>query len=63
MAKLLSSEVASRVSGDAVQVLGGNGCLADFSVERHFRDAKVVEIYEGTTEIQRLGIASILLKD
>jgi alkylation response protein AidB-like acyl-CoA dehydrogenase len=63
MAKLLSSEVATRVSGDAVQVLGGNGCLSDFSVERHFRDAKVVEIYEGTTEIQRLGIASVLLKD
>ena len=63
MAKLLASEVASRVCSDAVQVLGGNGCLADFSVERHFRDAKVAEIYEGTTEIQRLGIASILLKD
>lgn len=63
MAKLLSSEAATRVSNDAVQVLGGNGCLAEFSVERHFRDAKVVEIYEGTTEIQRLGIASVLLKD
>lgn len=63
MAKLLASEVVSRVTSDAIQVLGGNGCLAEFSVERHFRDAKVAEIYEGTTEIQRLGIASVLLKD
>jgi len=63
MAKLVASEVASRVSSDAVQVLGGNGCLADYPVERHFRDAKVTEIYEGTSEIQRLGIASALLKE
>ena len=63
MAKLVASEVASRVSSDAVQILGGNGCLADYPVERHFRDAKVTEIYEGTSEIQRLGIASILLKE
>jgi butyryl-CoA dehydrogenase len=63
MAKLVASEVASRVASDAVQILGGNGCLADFSVERHFRDAKVTEIYEGTSEIQRLGIASVLLKE
>jgi butyryl-CoA dehydrogenase len=63
MAKLVASEVASRVSSDAVQILGGNGCLADYPVERHFRDAKVTEIYEGTSEIQRLGIASVLLKE
>jgi butyryl-CoA dehydrogenase len=63
MAKLVASEVASRVASDAVQVLGGNGCLADFPVERYFRDAKVTEIYEGTSEIQRLGIASALLKE
>lgn len=63
MAKLVASEVASRVASDAVQVLGGNGCLAEYAVERHFRDAKVTEIYEGTSEIQRLGIASVLLKD
>ena len=63
MAKLVASEVASRVASDAVQILGGNGCLADFPVERHFRDAKVMEIYEGTSEIQRLGIASVLLKE
>jgi butyryl-CoA dehydrogenase len=63
MAKLVASEVASRVASDAVQVLGGNGCLTDFPVERYFRDAKVTEIYEGTSEIQRLGIASALLKE
>ena len=63
MAKLVASEVASRVASDAVQILGGNGCLAEFPVERHFRDAKVMEIYEGTSEIQRLGIASVLLKE
>jgi len=63
MAKLVASEVASRVSSDAVQVLGGNGCLADYTVERNLRDAKVTEIYEGTSEIQRLGIASALLKE
>jgi alkylation response protein AidB-like acyl-CoA dehydrogenase len=63
MAKLVASEVASRVASDAVQVFGGNGCLAEYAVERHFRDAKVTEIYEGTSEIQRLAIASVLLKD
>jgi butyryl-CoA dehydrogenase len=63
MAKLVSSEVASRVASDAVQVLGGNGCLAEYAVERHFRDAKVTEIYQGTSEIHRLGIASALLKE
>jgi butyryl-CoA dehydrogenase len=63
MAKLVGSEAASRVASDAVQVLGGNGCLMDYPVERHFRDAKVTEIYEGTSEMQRLGIASALLKE
>jgi alkylation response protein AidB-like acyl-CoA dehydrogenase len=63
MAKLVACEAAARVSTDAVEVLGGNGCLTDYAVERHFRDAKVAEIYEGTNDIQRLGIASVLLKD
>jgi butyryl-CoA dehydrogenase len=63
MAKLVASEAATRISADAVRVLGGNGCLTEYSVERHFRDAKVAEIYEGTSDIQRLGIASVLLKD
>ncbi len=63
MAKLESAETATRGAGDAVSILGGNGCLGDFSVERNFRDAKVTEIYEGTSEMQRLGIASALLKE
>jgi butyryl-CoA dehydrogenase len=63
MAKLVSSETATRVASNAISVLGGNGCLADYPVERHFRDAKVTEIYEGTSEMQRLGIASALLKE
>ena len=57
MAKLLASEVANRVAKEAVQVFGGYGYLTDFPVERHFRDAKITEIYEGTSEIQRLVIA------
>jgi len=63
MAKLLASEVANRVAKEAVQIFGGYGYLTDFPVERHFRDAKITEIYEGTSEIQRLVIASSLLKD
>jgi butyryl-CoA dehydrogenase len=63
MAKLFASEVANRVAKEAVQVFGGYGYLADFPAERHFRDAKITEIYEGTSEIQRLVIASSLLKD
>jgi butyryl-CoA dehydrogenase len=63
MAKLFASEVANRVAKEAVQVFGGYGYLTDFPAERHFRDAKITEIYEGTSEIQRLVIASSLLRD
>ena len=63
MAKLFASEVANRVAKEGVQVFGGYGYLADFPAERHYRDAKITEIYEGTSEIQRLVIASSLLKD
>jgi butyryl-CoA dehydrogenase len=63
MAKLFASEVANRVAKEAVQVFGGYGYLSDFPAERHFRDAKITEIYEGTSEIQRLVIASSLLRD
>jgi butyryl-CoA dehydrogenase len=62
-AKLFASEVANRVAKEALQVFGGYGYLADFPAERHYRDAKITEIYEGTSEIQRLVIASSLLKD
>jgi len=63
MAKLFNSEVANRAAKEAVQIFGGNGYVEDFPVERHFRDAKITEIYEGTSEIQRLVIASALLKE
>jgi butyryl-CoA dehydrogenase len=63
MAKLFGSEVANRVAKEALQIFGGYGYLTDFPAERHYRDAKITEIYEGTSEIQRLVIASALLKE
>jgi alkylation response protein AidB-like acyl-CoA dehydrogenase len=57
MAKLAASEAAVAVTTEAVQVFGGYGYVKDFPVERLFRDAKVTEIYEGTSEIQRVVIA------
>ncbi len=62
MAKMFASDVAMRVTTDAVQILGGYGYLRDFPVERMMRDAKITQIYEGTNEIQRLVIARELLK-
>jgi butyryl-CoA dehydrogenase len=62
MAKLYASDVANRVAREAIQVFGGNGYVTEFPVERHFRDAKITEIYEGTSEIQRLVIANHLIK-
>jgi len=62
MAKLYASEVANRVAKNAIQVHGGNGYVTEYPVERHFRDAKITEIYEGTSEIQRLVIANSLIK-
>ena len=57
MAKLYASETANRVAKDAIQIFGGNGYVTEYPVERHFRDAKITEIYEGTSEIQRLVIS------
>ena len=57
MAKLMASETAMWVTTQAVQVFGGYGYIKDYPVERFFRDAKVTEIYEGTSEIQRIVIA------
>ena len=62
MAKLFSSETAMKVTTDAVQIFGGYGYMKDYPVERFFRDAKITEIYEGTSEIQRLVIAAHVLK-
>jgi alkylation response protein AidB-like acyl-CoA dehydrogenase len=60
-AKLFASRVARHWTGEAIQVLGGYGYTREFPVERYYRDAKVTEIYEGTSEIQRLVIARALL--
>jgi len=62
MAKLYASEVAMSVSTDAVQIHGGYGYVKEFHVERLMRDAKITEIYEGTSEIQKMIIARNLLK-
>ncbi|MBU1055447.1 MAG: acyl-CoA dehydrogenase family protein [Proteobacteria bacterium] len=61
MAKLYCSTLASRVTGLAVQIHGGYGYSKEYDVERYFRDAKVTEIYEGTSEVQRMVIARSLL--
>jgi butyryl-CoA dehydrogenase len=63
MAKLMASEMATHVTKDAIQIFGGYGYMKEYPVERHYRDAKITEIYEGTSEIQRLVIASALLKE
>ena len=61
MAKLYASEAAMWVTTKAIQIFGGNGYSKEYPVERHFRDAKITEIYEGTSEIQRLVIARTIL--
>jgi alkylation response protein AidB-like acyl-CoA dehydrogenase len=61
-AKLFASEVARRQTGEAIQILGGYGYTKEFPVERYYRDAKITEIYEGTSEIQRLVIARSILE-
>ena len=60
-AKLFASEMARRQTGEAIQILGGYGYTKEFPVERYYRDAKITEIYEGTSEIQRLVIARAIL--
>jgi len=61
-AKLYASEVATRVAHKAIQIHGGYGYSTEFPVERHYRDARITEIYEGTSEIQRIVIAASLLR-
>jgi len=63
MAKLFASETAMEVTREAIQVHGGYGYVKDYDVERFFRDAKILEIGEGTSEIQRMIIAREILKD
>jgi alkylation response protein AidB-like acyl-CoA dehydrogenase len=57
MSKLFASETAMHVATEAIQIFGGYGYIKEYAVERLFRDAKVTEIYEGTSEIQRIVIA------
>lgn len=63
MAKLFASEAANKATKDAVQIFGGNGYSKEYDVERYFRDAKITEIYEGTSEVQRIVIARGLIGD
>jgi len=62
MSKLFASDVAMKVTVDAVQILGGYGYMKDYPVEKMMRDAKITQIYEGTNQIQRSIIALELLK-
>ncbi|MBV9018655.1 MAG: acyl-CoA dehydrogenase family protein [Alphaproteobacteria bacterium] len=62
MAKLFASEMAERVASDAIQIHGGYGYVADFPVERIYRDVRVCQIYEGTSDVQRLIIAREIVK-
>jgi butyryl-CoA dehydrogenase len=62
IAKLFASEMATRVTHKAIQIHGGNGYSREYPVERNYRDARITEIYEGTSEIQRLLIASWALR-
>jgi butyryl-CoA dehydrogenase len=63
MAKLYASEAAMRAGVKGIQIHGGYGYIKEYPAERHFRDAKITEIYEGTSEIQRLVISAAILKD
>ena len=63
MAKLFASEVFNRVADKAVQIHGGMGYVAEYPVERFYRDARITKIYEGTNEVQRLIIARNVLAE
>ena len=62
MAKVFASEVAMKTTTEAVQVYGGYGFVKEYHVERLMRDAKITQIYEGTSEIQRIVISRSVLK-
>jgi butyryl-CoA dehydrogenase len=63
MAKLAASEAATMCSHQAIQILGGMGYVTEMPAERHYRDARITEIYEGTSEVQHLVIASDVIKE
>jgi alkylation response protein AidB-like acyl-CoA dehydrogenase len=63
MAKLFASDVAMRVTTDAVQIFGGYGYIKDYPIEKYMRDAKITQIYEGTNQVQRLVVARHIIKE
>jgi alkylation response protein AidB-like acyl-CoA dehydrogenase len=63
MAKLFASDIAMKVTVDAVQIFGGYGYMREYPVEKYMRDAKITQIYEGTNQIQRNVIAAHLIKE
>jgi butyryl-CoA dehydrogenase len=63
MAKLFATDVAMKVTVDAVQVMGGSGYMKEYPVEKMMRDAKILQIYEGTNQIQRNVIGQALIKE
>ena len=63
MAKLYASEIALEVANEAVQIHGGNGYVSEYHVERMMRDSKITQIYEGTSEIQRIVISRDMIKN
>jgi alkylation response protein AidB-like acyl-CoA dehydrogenase len=62
MAKVFAAEAAAFVTTKAIQIHGGYGYIKDYPLERYFRDAKITEIYEGTSEMQRMTISRNLLR-
>jgi butyryl-CoA dehydrogenase len=63
MAKLFASEMSERVTSKAIQIHGGYGYVKEYDAERHWRDSRITQIYEGTSEIQRLVVSAAVLKD
>ena len=63
MAKLFATDVAMKVTTDAVQIFGGYGYMRDYPIEKYMRDAKITQIYEGTNQVQRLVVARNLMKE
>jgi butyryl-CoA dehydrogenase len=63
MAKVFATDVAMRVTTNAVQVMGGSGYMREYPVEKMMRDAKILQIYEGTNQIQRNVIGQALIKE
>jgi hypothetical protein len=63
MAKLFASEMAEQVCSDAIQTLGGYGYLNDYPLERIYRDVRVAQIYEGTSDVQKILISRLIKND